>query len=264
MPKIIKKKVVKKKTKQEEEVKSVALQAVESLRKKQKQIIIGVSVLIFILALLFIFSLYSSSQHEKAYLIELEATNYYYGEKVDKSLSQVDRWKKAIELYQQSVDLKATPTALYYLGNCYFNLSDYENAIKQYNIFAEKFGGNTKILPLVYQKLASSYFKTNQNDLALSTLGKLGNVANGIFKDTALIFEARYYDAAGESGKAMEIYTVLARDFPASPWAAEANSKISAVEAENAIKEKEGDGPVAKEAEVQVQEEKRPEEPAVK
>jgi tetratricopeptide (TPR) repeat protein len=238
MPKIIKKKAVKKKTDQEEGVKSVALQTIEALKKKQQQLVIGVSVIIAVFALFFIFSIYSSSQYKKAYSIEMEAGQYYYGEIEDASLSQEDMWKKALELYQQSVDTKATPTAMYYLGNCYFNLGDYENAIKQYNNFTDKFGGDKAILPLVYQKLASAYFRTEQNDNALDTIKKLGKVNRGIFKDTALVLEARHLESAGAAEKALEIYREIIMEFPASPWTAEANSNIAAAEAEKTAAEK--------------------------
>ena len=238
MPKVIKKKAVKKKVDQEEGVKSVALQTVEALKKKQQQVIIGVSVIVAVFVLFFIFSIYSSSQYKKAYSIETEASQYYYGEIEDASLSQEDRWKKAIELYQQSVDTKATPTAQFYLGNAYFNLGDYENAIKQYNIFTDKFGGDKAILPLVYQKLASAYFRTEQNDNAINVIKKLGKVNSGVFKDTALVLEARHLESTGNAEKALEIYKELIVEFPASPWTAEANSKISAADAEKTAAEK--------------------------
>jgi len=253
MPKVIKKRSVKKKTVQSDEVKSVAFQAVEALKKKQQQVIIVVSAIVAVFVLLVVFSMYSSSQYKKAYSIEMDANQYYYGAGGDESLTQEDRWKKAMELFQQSVDAKATPTALFYLGNCYFNLGDYENAIKQYNIFADKFSGDKGILPLVYQKLASSYFKAGQNDKALETLGRLGKVNSGIFKDTALVFEARYYESAGESVKALDTYRELIAEFPSSTWTAEANAKISASEAETAATEKKGSDDAPSETETKDQ-----------
>ncbi len=149
-------------------------------------------------------------------------------------MSEEGKWKKAIKLYQKSIDIKETPTALFYLGNCYYNLGDYDNAIKQYNVFIDKFRMTKGILPLVYQKLTSAYFKINQNDKALESIDKLAKVENGIFKDTALILEARYYERAGESEKALEKYRQVFTEFPTSPWSAEANSKVAAEEAKHA------------------------------
>ncbi|NOZ70263.1 MAG: tetratricopeptide repeat protein, partial [Deferribacteres bacterium] len=114
---------------------------------------------------------------------------------------------------------------------CYFNLGDFDNAIRQYNAFIDKFSSNKEILPLVYQKLAAAYFKTKQNDKALETLARLAEIEDGAFKDTALVLEARYYERAGEDAKALEKYKELSTEFPASPWSAEAASKIAAAEA---------------------------------
>ncbi len=229
MPKVIKKRTHRKKPVQESEVKGAALQAFEVIKKRQKQLIIGVSVIVTLIILFITFSLYSTSKYKKAYSLQTEATGYYYGA-ANSSLSSEERQKQALELYKESVNVKVTPLALFYLGNTYFKLNDYENAIKEYNNFISKFGGQKQILPLVYHKLASVYFKSDQNDEALKTLGQLSEVDGGIFKDTALILEARYYDKIGQKEKAVEIYKGIMAAFPASPWNAEASSRIDAEE----------------------------------
>jgi tetratricopeptide (TPR) repeat protein len=249
MPKIIKKKVAKKKPVQENEVKSATLQALDALKKRQKQAIIAISAVVMIVILYTAFSVYSSSISKKAYSFEREAYSYYYAENIDKDISEKDRWKKAMELYQKSVNEKMTPTAQYYLGNCYFNLGDYDNAIKEYNVFVKKFKREKGVLPLVYQKLASAYFKSGKNDKAVETLDKLTGVDSGVFRDTALILEARHYEKIGESEKALEKYRQISTEFPASPWSAEANVKISAEEAKKSSEEKDGEE-ISEESEV--------------
>lgn len=251
MPKVIKKKPVKKKTVQEEDVKSVALHAVEKIRTRQKQVIIAASALAVIVIMYAGYAVYSSSMSSKAYELEKEAYTYYYAEKPNESMPEAERWKKALELYKKSIDAKPTPTALYYAGNCYYNLNDYDNAIKEYTKFADKFSGDKGVLPLVYQKLSSAYFKTGQKDKALDILGKLARVNNKIFKDTALVLEARYYDSAGEKEKALERYSGIVSDFPASPWSAEATSKVAAEKA------KKGDASPKPEAQTTVPAEKK-------
>ncbi|HDH04354.1 MAG TPA: tetratricopeptide repeat protein [Nitrospirae bacterium] len=233
MPKIIKKRPARKKAVQENEVKSAALHALDKIKQRQRQVVTGVSVVAALIILYVIFALYSSSMSKKAYSLEMEAYNIYYSDASGESMSEEDKWKKALELYKQSVDIKASPTALFYLGNCYFNLGDYDNAIKEYNLLVDRFSSEEGMLPLVYQKLASAYFRTNQNDKALETLDRLAGVEDGIFKDTALILEAGYYEGAGEKEKALEKYREIITEFPVSPWSAEAGSKVAAEEAEN-------------------------------
>lgn len=230
MPKAIKKRIVKSKTVKEDEVKSAALQALDALKQRQKHAIIAASAVIGIVILYIVFSLYSSSMAEKAYALETEAYDLYYSEITDESITGAEKWNKAIDLFKKSLDAKATPTAAFYLGNCYFNMADYETAIKEYTSFIDKFSREAGILPLVYQKLASSFFKTGQNEKALETLGKLAKIENGIFGDSALILEARHFAASGEKEKAMGKYRELIINFPASMWTAEANSKVTADE----------------------------------
>ena len=234
MPKVIKKKPAKKKVRQEDEVKSALLQTVDKLKERQKHVFIAVSIVLVIVILYVGYSLYSSSSGNKAYILEKQAYQYYYGETADASMTEQERWTKALDLFKKSIDVKPTPSTLFYAGNCYYNLKDYENAIKEYTAFTSQFHNNKEILPLVYQKLVSSYLKAGQSDKALATISELAKVDNGVFRDTALILEARYYEDAGEKGKAIEKYREIVSAFPDSPWSAEADSRITAEETKKA------------------------------
>ncbi len=237
MPKAIKKKAARKKTVQDDEVKSVALQAIETLKQRQKLAIIAASAVIGIVIIYIAFSFYSSSLTQKAYALEQEAYGHYYSESADETTPVEDKWKKAMALFKESLDIKATPAAAFYLGNCYSNLNDYDNAIKEYRSFIDRFSSETGILPLVYQKLASSLFKTGQNEKALETLGKLAKIKNGIFRDSALVLEARHYETTGATDKSLEKYREIMAELPSSPWGAEANSKVTAAEQAEAPKD---------------------------
>jgi tetratricopeptide (TPR) repeat protein len=230
MPKIIKKRPARKKPVQEDEVKSAALQALDKIKERQRQVITGLSAVAVMVVLYVAFALYSSSLQSRAYSLEREAYQQYYGETSVESTSAEEKWKTALNLYNKSLDVKETPSALFYAGNCYYNLKDYDNAIKQYTRFIDTFSSDKGILPLVYQKLASAYFQTNQNDKGLAALAGLKEVDSGIFRDTALVLEARQYERTEEKEKALETYRKIIADFPASPWGTEANSKVSAEE----------------------------------
>jgi tetratricopeptide (TPR) repeat protein len=226
MPKIIKKKVCENKTVQESEVSGFALDALDAAKRIQKQLIIAGSVIAAVLALYMTFSMYSASVKAEAVAVEMKANNYFYGEVVEGDMSVDERLKKALAIYKESVDIKVTRTALYNLGNTYFRMGDYAGAIEQYDLFIKEFSGNTEMLALVYQKLAASYVRSGQNDKAYEALGKLAIIGGGIFKDTALLLEARYLEGAGDMGKSLEKYSELAMDFPGSVWSGEAASKL--------------------------------------
>ncbi len=244
MPKPIKKRITKKTAIKETDVKNAAIQALDFIRERKKQLVLILSALGIIIVIYTAFVLYTSSSDKSAYFLETDAYNYYYGINLPdgSGLTKEDRWKKALELYKKAIEVQATPTALFYLGNCYYNLGDYNNAIKQYNVFTDKFRDEEKILPLVYQKLASAYFKSNRNDEAIETLGALAQLENGIFRDTALVLEARYYETTGESAKALEKYKELINEFTTSSWAAEAKAKTAVKDAKPPEEKKEDKG----------------------
>lgn len=236
MPKAIKKRITKKPIVKEDEVKDTAKRAIDFVKGERKSLIIISSVVIAAVVLGIVFISYTSSLKKKALSLENEAYNYYYGINLKGSMTDGERWQKSLELYKKSVETRVTPTALFYLGNSFYHLGDYNNAIKEYSAFINKFRNEEEILPLVYQKLASAYFKSDKSDKAFETLNALAQFKNGIFKDTALILEARYYETAGDSKKAMERYKELIKEFPASPWSAEANARIAREKAEDSEK----------------------------
>ncbi len=240
MPKPIKKRVSKKTVIKEEEIRSTAKRAVDFIKERGKSLIIILTIVIAVIILFLVIVSYNSSLKKKAYALEIEAYNYYYGINLKASMTEEERWKKALELYKKSVETKVTPTALFYLGNCYYNLGNYTKAIEEYEKFTKKFKDEEELLPLVYQKLASAYFKNGNSDIAFVTLNRLAEFNNGLFKDTALVLEARYYERVGETEKAKGKYKELIEGFPSSPWTTEASAKIE-------IQKKERSEGVAKE-----------------
>ncbi len=225
MPKVIKKKIVKKTGLEEDEVKGAVIRSLDKIRQKKKGLIYAVSALGVIIVLSIALMFYFSSTKEKAFILEKDAYNFYHNIDLKNPLPETERWKKSLELFQRAIEIKPTPVAQFYVGNCYFNLGDYNNAIKSYLKFIDTYKGEEEMLPLVYQKLAAAYIKTGKGDEAVKTLESLARLKDGIFKDTALILEARYYESAGKNEEAMKKYKELVKDFPSSTWSAEAKAK---------------------------------------
>jgi len=235
MPKVIKKKVTKKTGLKEEKVKNAAVRSLDVLKGK-KRIFIFIALFLGIAVISTItFVVYSSSIKKKAYSFEKDAYTYYYNINFGNSLTEEERWRKSLELFQKAIEVKSTPSALFYLGNCYFNLGDYDNAIKAYNEFIDKYESNEEILPLVYQKLASAYTKKGKNDEAIKILDTLAEFKDGIFKDTALILVARHYELIGKPELALKKSRELVKDFPFSPWAFEANARLKKEEGKESV-----------------------------
>jgi tetratricopeptide (TPR) repeat protein len=232
MPKAIKKRVSKKAGIKEEDVKSKALNTLNVLKEKSRILVYALSGLVLLGAITAGVMIYSYSEKRKAYSLETEAYDYYYNINLVPPLSDEQRYEKALELFQESLNTKPSPTALFYKGNSYYNLNDYDNAVETYNNFIAQYADEDVLLPLVFRKLASAHFKKKENTKALNTLDKLARYKNGIFGDIALILQARHYDsaAADNAEEAMKKYRELVRDFPTSPLVSEARAKIEKTE----------------------------------
>jgi len=229
MPKAIKKRVIKK-IEAEEEVKGLIRCTTDFIRQRKKLLILISSVLVLVIAITITFILYTIHLGKKAYLLQREADNYYYNINLKIPFIEETRWKKALELYQQSFKVKPTPLVQFYIGNCYYKLDDFDNAVKAYTLFINKYTDEEGLLPLVYQKLSSSYIKSGKSQEALTTLQTLKNFKNGAFKDTALIEEARLYEEIGRDEEAKKIYGEIVKGFSSSPWSNKAKSKIETKE----------------------------------
>ena len=242
MPKQIKKRVTKSPETKEAKARGMYDKILDFLKAKRKNLTVIGFLAGAVIVLYFVSVFHNNSLRQDAYSLELEGYNYYYGINLNDSITEAERWGKALELFREAVKIKPATTSIFYLGNCYYKLGDFSNAIKEYNVFVKEFEDDEEILPVVYQKLAAAYIKTGQEKEALSTLGKLAGVGGGVFKDTALILEARYYEGLGKPEKGMEKYRELATQFPASPWVSEARSRIDMEEFRKSEKMKNEEG----------------------
>ena len=96
MPKPIKKRIVKKPTIQEDEVKSALMKTLDAARERQKHLIIAISAVVGLIAIYIIFSIYSASSKDKAYALETDAYKYYYGIDIKENLTEKERWGKRL------------------------------------------------------------------------------------------------------------------------------------------------------------------------
>jgi tetratricopeptide (TPR) repeat protein len=238
MPKTIKKRISKKPRIDESEVKNIAAQTwsriSDLISDRKKEVILAASAVAVIIVISIVFLIYNSSKTKKARAFELDANNIYYSSQSPElpGLSEKEMLGVALDLFLSSINIRMTPIALYSLGNTYFRLGDYASSINEYKRFIDNFSDEDEILPLVYQRLASAYFRSGNNSEAIVSLQKFAGLNNGIFKDTALVLEARHYAAEGNEEMALARYEELVSNFPASLWSAEAAAKIAPVEEE--------------------------------
>lgn len=224
MPRSIKK-VTKKSAFKEEEVRDFYTHALDYAKKRQKQGIYLITAIL--IAAFFILSIYfyNQSQSKKALDIEAEAYQYFYGNDLPSDMKEEEKYKKALELFQDAYKIDSTGSIQLIIGHCYLKLGDIDNAIRAYNQFISKYP-DSYLIPAAYQAISSAYVKRGSPDKALNALQDLSKFKGGIFKDTVLIKEAEIYENKGEKEEAQKKYEQIISEYPDSQWIALAKAKV--------------------------------------
>ncbi|MFH1823873.1 MAG: tetratricopeptide repeat protein [Candidatus Firestonebacteria bacterium] len=107
---------------------------------------------------------------------------------------------------------------IYYLGNCYYKIGRFDEAVKQYEEAKKK-----KMIDVlkqsVYVSLACAYEEKKDFSKAISTYEELLKKFPDYYaKDEVLINTARNLKLMGKISEAKEKYKEVVNKFPKSPW----------------------------------------------
>jgi len=133
---------------------------------------------------------------------------------------------------------RASHEALFYLGNTYYALNDYDNAMKSFEQFLKR---NTK-WPLLKASAAvgvgNCYEQKGQFLLAAEEYEKVADrYPDSAMAPEALISAARCYQAMAQAQAAKPLYERLKRDYPESPLVSVADMYLKILDgAEQAIR----------------------------
>lgn len=230
MPKVIKKRVKKQISTEEEDVKNIynsaKLYAVEK-RKTLTPIVIAAVIIIIAASG---FSIYRSGMSNKAEALEYAAYKTYYSQnqKTAALNKTPEQSRKALEAFKKAYETRKTANSLFYLANCYYDLGQYDDALKSLKELNERFPDDERFVPLSYYKMAMVSLKKGDKETALKLFDTIYNYRTGSFKDLALLESAKVLEAMGKGEDAVKKYTELTKNFPASPFAAEALARQGA------------------------------------
>ena len=223
----IKKRIPKKKegSSQPEDFQAI-LQDIENrstgvFEKYKMPVLIAVIASVIIIVGAISYKLLSSHWDKKASVMEYSAYNYYLEGNYSKSISS---FQEIADKYSGS---KSARVAYYYIGNSYLSLGQYDDAIKVYKIFIDKFSEQDTILPLVYLNLGSAYMEKSDYNNALSAFRKVLSLNDSLVADRAVYEMARAYEASGDTASAIEQYENLAKTYSSSSWSLEAKARLS-------------------------------------
>lgn len=226
MPKAIKKKITKKTTDTEAEVKEKLTSFKDTLKERQKTVLrYGIGVLVVLIAIGGIL-VYSHTSQKKAKRFEHEAYKIYYTNTQMQTANKDDQYQKALDLFKKAYDTKKSPISLFYIAACYYQLGKYDDALKTLKDFTRRYSSDERLIPLAYQKMAMAYIRKGDINEAKKTLDSLYNLKGDIYKDFALIEYARILEKEGKLDEARKKYEELVTKFPNSPFKDEAKAKL--------------------------------------
>ena len=205
----------------QEILKDIETKSAGIFEKYKVPVIIAVVASVIILVGAISYKLLTSHWDRNASVMEYSAYNYFLEGNYTKSISS---FQEIADKYSGS---KSAPVAYYYIGNSYSALGQYDDAIRVYNSFIDKFSEQETILPLVYINLGSAYLEKSDYNNALSAFRKVLSLKDTLAADRAVYEMARAYEASGDAASAIEQYDNLIKTYLSSSWSQEAKARLS-------------------------------------
>jgi len=226
MPKQIKKRIPKKTVTSEADVKNKLAGLKDTLKERKKTALTYGAGILVILIVIVSFLVYNYTSQKKAKIFEYEAYKIYYNTPAQ-SVTKEEQYKKALDIFKKAYDTRKSPTSLFYIAACYYEIGKYDDALKTLKDFTQRYSKEDRFIPLVYQKIATVYLKKGDINEATKTLDTLYSLNSDIYKDLALIEYGRLLEKAGKVEEAKKKYKELTTRFPNSPFMDEAKAKLS-------------------------------------
>lgn len=190
--------------------------------ENKKRVFIGVGAVVLIVAAVFLYLNNRKAKNEEAELKLSAVISLYDQEKYQEAING-DPGTGITGLRQIVDDYGSTTsgeTAKLYLGNCYFNLKDYDNALKSF----EDYSGDKAIIKASCISGIGAVWEA-KNDLkkAGEYFEKAAKVSKEVVTNEENLFYAiRSYTNAGDKENAKRIYEQLKEEYPKSKYINEA------------------------------------------
>ncbi len=192
-----------------------------SVPENKKKVSIGVGILVVLIVAGFFYTSNRKTKNEEAETKLSAVINLYDAGKYNEAINgdptaNITGLKDIVGNYGST---ESGETSKLYLGNCYFNLKDYDNAIKQFDDYS---GKNDIIKSSCISGTAAVYEAKGDNKKAAELYEKASKVNKDLVTNQENLFYAlRAFSAAGDKENARRIYAQLKDEYPKSKYIAE-------------------------------------------
>ncbi|OHB41638.1 MAG: hypothetical protein A3G70_02900 [Planctomycetes bacterium RIFCSPLOWO2_12_FULL_39_13] len=122
----------------------------------------------------------------------------------------------------------ATPWVLFQVGNIYYGLKNYDEAIRTYNEFLSKYSGHS-FAPIVKQSLGYAYEEKGLLMEAVKQFNDVSMTNNNLLAAQEGWDAGRCYEKLGQTNEAIRSYTQAVELSPNSNWAVMSQYRLSVI-----------------------------------
>jgi tetratricopeptide (TPR) repeat protein len=186
--------------------------------ENKKKIYIAIGSVAIVAVLIFLYISNKKTKNEEAEVKLSAVINLYDQGKYQEAIlgDQAAGITGLLEIVNEYGSTKSGETAKLYLANCYFNLKDYDNALK----FFEDYGGNNDIIKASCLSGIGAVYEA-KGDLikAAEYYEKSANVDKSVvINQENLYYAIRAYTNAGDKQNAKRILDKLKEQYPKSKY----------------------------------------------
>jgi len=213
------------KIQQEQEIVTLAHKVQHFMAGYRKQFQIAAVCIAVVIALFAGFSLLRSVQEKKATPLVAIAYEYYSSD----SGTNVN-YGKALDMFRD-VQNKYPGTisgavSQYYIGNCLVNLGRIDEALKEYQVFVDKYSRDKFLLGLVYQRIGYAYLVLGKQNDAQKAFEHAETITG---PGVATVELAKLFEAAGNMPEAEKKYNVVMEKMGGTSWGMDAMGKVQKI-----------------------------------
>jgi tetratricopeptide (TPR) repeat protein len=204
--------------------------ALDFAQKYRVQLIVGVIIAVVSIAGFFGWGYEKNKKEEKAAVLYHQAYSVYQGwQQGDNTINE------SLKLFQSlAEDYAGTGSGmlgLFYVGNCHYEMGEFDDAIDAYERFLERVPVETQLALLAYDSLGYCYEAKKDYAKAIEYFQKTISPAPGL-GESGYLNVARCYEIQDDTKNSLQLYEKFLAEFPESERAQEVREKIKKLNSE--------------------------------